>query len=309
MLITNLTGEDKYRFDSLLLEECLRDSDKIKRELIAFAWHLPHQVLQVLQVLEISSSESIAETPVLLSRYADAIKDVPIYLVTKKQSTKYFTIGYFGHKEKVHVPEDKKKGKYNDKEDELNRTSIFDLWGCYTCDYSKKSSYGIEDSHPRIFIWVDKIFNKVKRDKHLFNILTTKVILHELAHAMMDVHLVGKHEDNTIKKEGPKKFIFNKEESLANAIALSLIKNHIDITDYCFLKEIVKCQPQSYSSGLKLLDENGQVFDDLMYHWMLMKLWGKYPKKACQEWNKYFNNSEIFDKEELTKMDKKICWP
>ena len=308
MLITNLTGEDKYRFDSLLLEECLRDSDKIKRELIAFAWHLPHQVLQGLQIL---SPEPIAETPVLLSRYADAIKDVPVYLVTTNQSNKHFTIGYLGHKESFIVPEGKDND--NDKEDELNRTSIFDRWGCYTCDYPKIPSYGIEYSHPKIFIWVDMIFAHVYGDERKFNILTTMVILHELAHAMMDVHLIGKFEDSEVlgynKQIIPEPFFSLKEESLANAVALSLIKNYLVDEEYNCLKMVVENQPSQYVLGLKLLDENGQVFDDLMYHWMLMKLWGKYPEKACQEWNKYFNNSETFDKEELTKMDKKICWP
>lgn len=72
---------------------------------------------------------------------------------------------------------------------------ILDLFGVYVSACSHRSG-GLADYEPRIFIWVDKIWNythKEEPDERLavekFHALLDQVVLHELMHALMDTYL------------------------------------------------------------------------------------------------------------------------
>ena len=155
------------------------------------------------------------------------LNQIPIYLVTTDQCNKSFSVDFFGRRECVCVPEDKYVP-------EDNIGIIYDLLGVYISAKNTpiNSSTLICNSKPIICIWVDKIWEICNRNWHNYQLLLSKVILHELIHGMMDVTLLGY---NYFKSKP-------EEESLANAIPLLLLKEYVTPTDWEFLAEFVKSQ-------------------------------------------------------------------
>lgn len=316
MFITNLTGDDKYCFDSHLLEKCLNNS---------YSHRHPYRHIDEKRLIIPFCGEIYRPYEDL-----DIIKDIPIYLVAKKQCKKSFQVGYFGHMEDVHVPEDCIKNpvpkewfinkenvkQYDSKicenihgdnydvsrrERELIFADNIDMLGCYIRDYPQNRAYGIEESHPKVFIWVDKIMNCVGGDEDLFVLLTTQVILHEIAHAMMDVHLLGNHNYDPVPNI-PEPFYSLKEESLANAISLSMIKPHIDDTEWSYLVGVVNREPFQYALGLDYLDKYGKLFVLCVENWVNIKQYGSYSQKVVDCWMEYIQCLTI-DQYELEQLD------
>lgn len=164
-------------------------------------------------------------------------------MVTHDQCKKTYKIDLFGHIEEVTVPEDK-YGHFDDDE-----TGIFDLLGVYiSSKISNNPPTQFHELTPLIFIWVDKIWEECEGNWHKYQILLTKVILHELMHGMMDVNLLG-YAARHIQKD---------EESIANAIPLTLLKDLITPDDWNFLADFVAKQPSPYKEGLDLANKGVQ---------------------------------------------------
>lgn len=256
------------------------------------------------------------------------VRQVPIFLVTKQQCLKTFTVGYLGHKDDVTVPLDILPDEVSDSDiiegsdyedvdpykGERNRdrdnsiASCIDLWGLYTREYPNGRDYSIDESHPRIFIWVDKIYDFVNGDSHNYRLLASQVILHELAHAMMDINLTGgfhHRSNNTFNKT----FYTLKEESLANAISLTLIKPHISDIDWNFLVSVVKQQPFQYALGLEYLDRHGRVIERSIDEWMHLKECSRYSKQVVQEWIRYVKGKRPLDCGQLELLDEGMWFP
>lgn len=322
MLITNLTGERyEYEIDPKLIEKSLDDSKS--------SFHCPE--MEMYPDMNAHLSEKTGIMPFyhnmghLFSFQFNIVRQVPIFLVTRQQCLKTFTVGYLGYKDNVTVPLDILPDEISDSEivDEIeyedkdpykgernrdNRiASCIDLWGLYTREYPNGKHYSIDESHPRIFIWVDKIYNFVKGDSHNYRLLTSKVILHELAHAMMDINLTGglHHRTNNFNKT----FYTLKEESLANAIALTLIKPHISDNDWEFLVSVVKQQPFQYALGLEYLDNHGRVIERSIGEWMHLKECSDYSIKVVKEWIRYVKGKRPLDCGQLELLDRGMWFP
>lgn len=307
MLITNLAGERyEYSFDLKLIEKCLDDKCH---------WHI------------LPSEESPSKGNEIMPYYYNTahiysqfniFKQVPIFLVTKEQCWKTFHVGYFGHVDKVTVPSDdfpsdisgisedderiyENIDPYRGERDvEKSIVSSIDLWGIYTREYPQGRPYGIEESHPRIFIWVDKIWEHVKRDERKCQVLVTQVILHELAHAMMDIDLAGSR-GGASNKFG-KIFYTLKEESLATAMSLFLIKPHVSNEEWDFLVSVVKHQPFQYALGLDYLDD-GRVVERSVGEWMHLKECGRCSIQVVKQWIKYILGPRPLDYGQLELLD------
>lgn len=138
-------------------------------------------------------------------------------------------------------PKEKKPKDEELQEEEPTRvvTSIFDRLGVY-----------ISDNDPiipkRIFVWVDKVYHCANGDVDNAKALLLQVVLHELAHAFLDVR--GKATHNTIfaYKHPAYQFI---EEGLANAISLHLCMGHFSQTQQTFISKFVSNQGDGYSDG------------------------------------------------------------
>lgn len=145
----------------------------------------------------------------------DFISNVSICLVRSKKD--YANSGidkvivkniFTGEMELREIPDD--KGVSEDKEmedDYYNGKTIMDYLGCYCPDKGC------------IFIWIDKIFDKHKKENYDFENLFDIVLLHEYIHALLDVRP---------RKANYKQNIITKclyEESIDNALLLHAMNN------------------------------------------------------------------------------------
>lgn len=154
-------------------------------------------------------------------------------------------------------------------------------------------------SVPSVYICLERIewvlkelSKKIGYDERQIKIfLTAKVILHELAHALMDIGL---------NNEKGSEFFKWLEEPMANMITLLFTDNYPDFKK--FTKAFIDMQPKYYIPGKKLY-ENDRYF----CYW---KNWWNYKKQSYnnkdyqkeQEWLDDFNSSsenkwlELYDK-------------
>ena len=214
------------------------------------------------------------------------INNIPIYLVTTNQSTHSIPFKEMGQTIYVDVPEDRFADvhwsldprsldpRYPDDVIKSNseKCVISDLLGVYVSQFKfkSKSSTGFAEKKSEIFLWVDKI--KWSGD---FIPLIRQVLVHELAHAIMDVH--------EYPFFNPDYYHLFREESLANALSLYImgkIYKH-DSNNYKFLVEFVSKQPLQYALGLLYNDKF--TITSAMGRWMEIKAFND-PNNSLPEW-------------------------
>ena len=216
---------------------------------------------------------SLAAGPVVTGLRNDSsalynrINNIPIYLVTTNQSTHRIPFQEMGQTIYVDVPEDRFADCSLDPLDYVSddviksnseKCVISDLLGVYVSQFKSKSSTGFAEKKSEIFLWVDKI--KMSGGKPLP--LIRQVLVHELAHAIMDVH--------EYPFFNPNGHLF-REESLANALSLYImgkIYKH-NSNNYKFLVEFVSMQPLQYALGLLYNDK--LTITSAMGRWMEIK--------------------------------------
>ena len=208
------------------------------------------------------------------------INNIPIYLVTTNQSTHRIPFQEMGQTIYVDVPEDRFADCSLDplspvSDDVIKSNSekcvISDLLGVYVSQFKfkSKSSTGFAEKKSEIFLWVDKI--KWSGD---YIPLIRQVLVHELAHAIMDVH--------EYPFFNPYCHLF-REESLANALSLYImgkIYKH-DSNNYKFLVEFVSKQPLQYALGLLYNDK--LTITSAMGRWMEIKALNA-PNNSLPKW-------------------------
>ena len=213
------------------------------------------------------------------------INNIPIYLVTTNQSTHRIPFQEMGQTIYVDVPEDRFADvhcsldpRYPDDVIKSNseKCVISDLLGVYVSQFKSKSSTGFAEKKSEIFLWVDKIFlwvDKIKRSGD-YKPLIRQVLVHELAHAIMDVHEYPFFNPD---------FHLFRGESLANALSLYImgkIYKH-DSNNYKFLVEFVSKQPLQYALGLLYNDK--LTITSAMGRWMEIKAFNA-PNNSLPEW-------------------------
>lgn len=114
---------------------------------------------------------------------------------------------------------------------------IIDRFGAY---YSNRKS-----DRAYIELYLSDIDQQTKNDNE-FKWLFAKVLIHELAHASMDVF------DEKVSYHT--KFGKWREESMANAITLKIIKEYNDQYFYDYAKAFMQSQPAEYALGVLMED-------------------------------------------------------
>lgn len=308
MLIINLTKGFEFRFDPQLVEECL--SERFLLREIFMHHRLRNSRLHSSAIPFVSGHPDDSVKPIL--------EQIPIYLVSTEQAHQTVNVAYWGRVESVVVPEDKYEKKTVNEEGLFDSYEMIDLLGLYHRDVltSVNGCAGIENIKPNIFIWVDKIFDYVKAktdrndyedDFHYecalsrrFDALTSKVILHELMHALMDNLLLGFGRHNIPIKRFMGRFDTYKEESLANAMALKLMKYCLRDEDWDFIIDFVKHQPDEYSLGLEYLSL--PVFR-YAKRWVDHKDGDSFDSNVIQAWLSYVEGAKPLDKKQLKALE------
>lgn len=202
----------------------------------------------------------------------ELLKKVPVFLVHTNDSGKIICIKPLN--KDIKVPEDNhliynelsdidKKVLGDDIDDLPNEktawqgTFIYDLLGVYIYDSKPADSF-----NHKIFIWVDKIENCANKDSDKTKALFELVLFHEVAHALMDVHLYGlDHAERfTYAKDRTYRII---EETLADCFALLAGKNRWKASQIEFLTH--------YLEPWCLLLYGNKDALKVMRHWMLIK--------------------------------------
>lgn len=183
------------------------------------------------------------------------------------------------------------------KPERYNETDIIDLLGAYFPNTSGDSPY--------IELYLPEIDKATQGNDLHFKWLFTKVLLHELAHAALDIH------NNVRYKNAPEKVqywtTFGKwrEESMANAVALRIIKEYHNKDFYEYAKQFMLSQPPEYALGVLMEDfgywdfrsvtrgkERG-VNQDLQNEW-LDYVKGTPDWKGLEHWNDVLFDSEVY---------------
>lgn len=267
MIIRNLTLNELYWDTTNIIS--YGDLLKIESSIVALQSSIPFRSLAGPVVTGLRNDSSA-----LYNR----INNIPIYLVTANQSTHRIPFQEMGQTIYVDVPEDRfacslaPLSPVRDDVIESNseKCVISDLLGVYVSQFKSKSSTGFAEKKSEIFLWVDKI--KMSGGKPLP--LIRQVLVHELAHAIMDVH--------EYPFFNPDYHLF-REESLANALSLYImgkIYKH-DSNNYKFLVEFVSMQPLQYALGLLYNDK--LTITSAMGRWMEIKAFNA-PNNSLPKW-------------------------
>ena len=269
MIIRNLTLNELYWDTTNIIS--YGDLLKIESSIVALQSSIPFSSLAGPVVTGLMNDSSA-----LYNR----INNIPIYLVTTNQSTHRIPFQEMGQTIYVDVPEDRFADVHcsldprNPVSDDVIKSNsekcvISDLLGVYVSQFKSKSSTGFAEKKSEIFLWVDKI--KWSGD---FIPLIRQVLVHELAHAIMDVHEYPFFNPD---------FHLFREESLANALSLYImgkIYKH-DSNNYKFLVEFVSMQPLQYALGLLYNDK--LTITSAMGRWMEIKAFNA-PNNSLPEW-------------------------
>ena len=143
-------------------------------------------------------------------------------------------------------------------------------------------TYHPDTNNPYIELYVQDIWEAAKENDLHYKWLLTKVLIHELAHAALDVYNLenGKYIEEKVKYST--EFGKWREESMANAITLRIIREFDDTAFYAYAKEFMLQQLDGYALGVLL--EN---FEDLDFDSVLEAKYMGVPVKFAEEWMEY----------------------
>lgn len=230
-------------------------------------------IMDVIQPLEIKYYELLC--PLQLMRSRNNFRKLPIW---KFEEACYENVAVLLHTIPIYLR--KKKDDEKDK----------DLLGAY---YSGKKG-----NSPYIKLYLTDIYDASKKDDKHFKWLFTKVLIHELAHAALDIFNWERHNNAYEKVSYQSDFGKWREESMANAIALRIIRDYGNKSFYNYAKKFMRSQPDEYALGV-LMEDFGywdfkSVFDSKIYgvDGQLQEEWLDYAKdehkrrrKGLHDWN------------------------
>ena len=204
---------------------------------------------------------------ILFSFCFDRLKEIPIFLVESWQSLSLVPVP--GCQCAVCIPPDQGVG-FSGAEQDASLYSRLRLWELENWgeelhedaeDNKDKRAITVSDylgvyisDHDalipkRIFVWVNKIVACANGDIENASALLKQVVLHELAHAFLDVRTGNIHNAIFTYEHPAYSFI---EESLANGISLHMCMNSFTPKQQSFIDQFIGNQGSEYSEGLQV---------------------------------------------------------
>ena len=133
-----------------------------------------------------------------------------------------------------------------DRDENRDKDSIIDLLGAYC----PNQNY----DNPHIELYLTDIDDSTKNNEEHFKWLFTKVLFHELAHAALDIYMLNRNRQQAERVSYKTEFGRWREESMANAVALRIIKDFGNKDFYDYAKNYMQTQPKEYALGVLMED-------------------------------------------------------
>ena len=178
-----------------------------------------------------------------------------------------------------------------------NRGGIIDLLGAYfpNQDYD----------NPYIELYLTDIDVSTKNNEEHFKWLFTKVLFHELAHAALDIYMLNRNRQEAERVSYKTEFGRWREESMANAVALRIIKDFGNKDFYDYAKNYMQTQPKEYALGVLMEDFGYWDFRSVFQakedgvDSTLQQEWLKYVKgtpdwEGMKKWNELLNSQNVY---------------
>lgn len=178
-----------------------------------------------------------------------------------------------------------------------------------------------ENGKPYVELYVDDILSCANGNDE-FKWLFTQTLIHELAHAALDINNCERYDNATEKLSYEEKFSEFREESMANAVALRIISDYGDTDFFNFSEQFkyinfsahfrqlrsdfsiaVKRHDEYYELGLNMIDFNNSDFRSVMdgkrngVNKILQEAWLKeVPRRPgfYQNWNNTLSASTVY---------------
>ena len=213
----------------------------------AISLNIPQFVLDVIRPLERKMLQqmhySIMKTE-HFPRKSGSIQ-LPFYPIRKFEHFGYEQVSNLVHTIPIYL-RDVRPDEYN------KETDIVDALGAY---FPNRRNYDPYDPYdPYIELYLSNIDNASGSNDLIFKWLFAKVLIHELAHAVMDIFNY-EHCNQTIEKvQYCTEFGKWREESMANAVALRIIREYGNRDFYDYAKSFMCSQPAEYALGVRMED-------------------------------------------------------
>lgn len=201
---------------------------------------IPEFIIEVVRPLEwefynrVSCHQNICEVH---SSYNNAI--LPLSQIWKFEHKGYENIAALIHTIPIYLRDSKP-------EEIRDENSIIDLLGAY---YSNRKG----DS-PYVELYLTAIDSSAQNNEKQFKWLFTKVLIHELAHAALDIFNLERNNSAIEKIHYSSEFGRWREESMANAVALRIIRDYGNKDFYDYAKQFMKSQTSEYALGVLMED-------------------------------------------------------
>lgn len=150
------------------------------------------------------------------------------------------------------------------------------------------------------------IDNSINNDENHFKWLFTKVLIHELAHAALDIFNLERNNSSVKEKiQYFSKFGRWREESMANAVTLKIIRDYGNKAFYYYAKLFMQSQAAEYALGV-LMEDFGywdfrSVFDskEQGVDYNLQQKWLNYVKgtpdwNGLEKWNDMLDSKYVY---------------
>lgn len=252
---------------------------------------IPNFIIEVVRHLERSDCYvDFARHQIIHGVHSSHNTTLPLSPIWKFKDTEYENIATLIHTIPIYLRDSKP-------EEIRDENSIIDLLGAY---YSNRKG----DS-PYIELFLSAIDNSINNDDNHFKWLFTKVLIHELAHAALDIFNLERNNSAIEKIHYFSEFGRWREESMANAVALRIIRDYGNKDFYDYAKQFMQSQPAEYALGVLMEDFGYWDFRSVFYSKKqgvdsnLQQKWLNYVKgtpdwDGLNKWNDILHSNYVY---------------
>ena len=252
---------------------------------------IPNFIIEVIRHLERDYyRDYYDEIEIICGVHYEHNTTLPLSPIWKFKEPEYKNIATLIHTIPIYLRDSKP-------EEIRDENSIIDLLGAY---YSNRNG----DS-PYIELFLSAIDNSINNDENHFKWLFTKVLIHELAHAALDIFNLERNNSVIEKIHYFSEFGRWREESMANAVTLKIIRDYGNKDFYDYATRFMKSQPAEYALGVLMEDfrywDFRSVFDskEQGVDSKLQQKWLNYVKGApnwdgLNKWNDILDSNYVY---------------